>query len=212
MRSPALSEIKARKKLVESALKLFSQKGYHAVSVREIAKASGQNIAMVSYYFGGKEGLYQAILQEYISAATTEIKKVFLAKPTVEMTSASFRDGIRSVIAVMVEMKLKNPEVVVLLQREKLNGLPFAKEMHKQYISPLTEQVVERFKLAEKKKIIRPGMNHLVFMGLLIEAIYGFLIAVQTGNSPFKGDYKFPRDKEKFTEFITDLFLEGIMK
>lgn len=52
-----------RLKLVETAAPLFAKKGFAAVSVRELAQAAGANVAAVSYHFGGKEGLYQAVLE-----------------------------------------------------------------------------------------------------------------------------------------------------
>jgi TetR/AcrR family transcriptional regulator len=51
-------------KLIDAATPLFARKGFAAVSVRELAVAAGVNIAAVSYYFRGKEGLYQAVLEE----------------------------------------------------------------------------------------------------------------------------------------------------
>ena len=36
----------------------------NGVSVRELASAAGVNLSMISYYFGGKEGLYAEILKE----------------------------------------------------------------------------------------------------------------------------------------------------
>ena len=55
-------ESSARFRLLEEAQKLFALKGLFGVSVREIAKSAGVNAAMISYYFGGKEGLYREIL------------------------------------------------------------------------------------------------------------------------------------------------------
>ncbi len=45
--------------ILVNAIQLFSQKGYEGVSVREIAEASDCNLAAISYYFGGKEKLYE---------------------------------------------------------------------------------------------------------------------------------------------------------
>jgi AcrR family transcriptional regulator len=42
---------------------LFSQKGFDGTSTREIAAKSGCNMALISHYFGSKEGLLTAILQ-----------------------------------------------------------------------------------------------------------------------------------------------------
>ena len=56
-----------KSKLIEAAIPLFPQKGYAGVSIREIADAAGVNSASISYYFGGKEGLYEAVLESIFS-------------------------------------------------------------------------------------------------------------------------------------------------
>jgi len=50
-------------KIMTAAAPLFAQKGFAAVSVKELAEAAEVNIALISYYFGGKEKLYAAILE-----------------------------------------------------------------------------------------------------------------------------------------------------
>lgn len=53
-----------RSRLMEVATELFARKGFYGVSIRELAQAAGASISMISYHFGGKEGLYAAVLQE----------------------------------------------------------------------------------------------------------------------------------------------------
>jgi AcrR family transcriptional regulator len=55
----------ARQKLLFAAVELFAEHGYEGASTREIAAAAKQNIAAISYYFGDKEGLYAAVLEEF---------------------------------------------------------------------------------------------------------------------------------------------------
>jgi len=47
--------------LIETAERLFATKGFEGTSVRDIAQEAGINIAMISYYFGSKEKLLEAI-------------------------------------------------------------------------------------------------------------------------------------------------------
>jgi AcrR family transcriptional regulator len=62
-----------QERLLKSALKLFSQKGY-AASIREIAEDSGTTLPSIYYYFGNKEGLYVALLQKHLSAFDSVVK------------------------------------------------------------------------------------------------------------------------------------------
>jgi TetR/AcrR family transcriptional regulator len=56
-----------RNKLISIATRLFAERGLHGVSIRELSKAAGVSISMISYHFGGKEGLYSSVLQEQFS-------------------------------------------------------------------------------------------------------------------------------------------------
>lgn len=52
-----------RKTIQSEAAKLFVQKGYHATTIRQVAKAAGVNSAMISYYFKSKELLLLSIFE-----------------------------------------------------------------------------------------------------------------------------------------------------
>lgn len=49
--------------IIQSATKLFSAKGFEGTSVRDIARDAGVNVAMISYYFGSKEKLFEALVE-----------------------------------------------------------------------------------------------------------------------------------------------------
>jgi AcrR family transcriptional regulator len=51
----------SREKLIASAERLFADRGFNGVSVRDIANAAGVNSALVGYYFRGKEGLLSEV-------------------------------------------------------------------------------------------------------------------------------------------------------
>lgn len=55
-------ENSTRMDLIEAAGRLFAQKGYAGVSVREICKQAGTNSAAVNYHFGGKKPLFLHVL------------------------------------------------------------------------------------------------------------------------------------------------------
>lgn len=47
--------------IMEAAEKLFAARGFDGTSVRDIAEVAGVNLAMISYYFGSKEKLFEAM-------------------------------------------------------------------------------------------------------------------------------------------------------
>lgn len=50
-----------REQILNAAEVLFAQKGFKATTLKDVSLASGENSALVSYYFGGKEGLRHQI-------------------------------------------------------------------------------------------------------------------------------------------------------
>lgn len=68
---------KSKQRILNSATKLFAQKGYDGVGIREICKEANANICMVSYFWGGKEELYKGIVDNLIEKQN-EYAKTFL--------------------------------------------------------------------------------------------------------------------------------------
>lgn len=60
------SEDHVKRRILQATKKLAATKGFEAASVREICKEAKANISLVSYYYGGKEPLFEAMLQEFI--------------------------------------------------------------------------------------------------------------------------------------------------
>ena len=58
--------------IIETAEKLFADKGFDGASVRDIADEAGINVAMISYYFGSKEKLLEALFI-YRASGTSQV-------------------------------------------------------------------------------------------------------------------------------------------
>lgn len=64
---------KTKQKLIETASKVFAERGFRNARVREICQRAGVNIAAVNYHFAGKKGLYGEVLQyAFISLASED--------------------------------------------------------------------------------------------------------------------------------------------
>jgi AcrR family transcriptional regulator len=53
---------RTRQRIMDAALAEFAAKGFAGARVREIAQRAGVNAQLISYYFGGKEGLYNELM------------------------------------------------------------------------------------------------------------------------------------------------------
>jgi len=50
-----------RERLLDAAERAFAAQGFHAVSIRDITRAAGVDVALVNYYFGGKQALFEEV-------------------------------------------------------------------------------------------------------------------------------------------------------
>jgi TetR/AcrR family transcriptional regulator len=57
---------RTKRKLKDAALSEFAANGYDGARVGAIAARAGVNKQLISYYFGGKEGLYRAMQREWL--------------------------------------------------------------------------------------------------------------------------------------------------
>ena len=65
-----------REDILDVAEKLFAEQGFEAISIREISKSADINIAMVSYYFGSKEKLYEEVVNRKLISSDLIIKHI----------------------------------------------------------------------------------------------------------------------------------------
>ena len=67
----------SKARILEAATALFARKGFDGTSIREICKTAGVNLCMISYYWGGKQELYQGIIEDLLEKQL-EYSKNFL--------------------------------------------------------------------------------------------------------------------------------------
>jgi AcrR family transcriptional regulator len=54
-----------RGRILDAALELFAASGFEGASTRAIAERAGVNLPAIQYYFGSKEGLYRAVVEQF---------------------------------------------------------------------------------------------------------------------------------------------------
>lgn len=96
--------------IARSALLHFAAQGYDATSLREIAGDAGVDVALVAYRFGGKEGLWKAIVSQAARDLHTALQAAEADRAPVEW----LRHAMRSFIAYLPD----RPEVPRLLLRD----------------------------------------------------------------------------------------------
>lgn len=66
----------------EAATTLFYANSYHGTSVRDIAKEADVNPALISYYFGGKQALFETLVTDFFEGYVETIEQALKQKQT----------------------------------------------------------------------------------------------------------------------------------
>jgi TetR/AcrR family transcriptional regulator len=190
-----------RANLIAATTPLFAEKGFHGVGVRELATAAGVNLSMISYYFGGKEGLYAAILSEQF----TTLKRVAELKDMDKDPMEKFELYVRATVA----RYRKNPYLLRFYTSELTNPTPCFETIVKPAIRGVLQILVETFSEGLSHERFRAGLNPADTVLALAGMInFYFLLEPATGDLV---DHA-PEHDEKLIQHIMDIFARGILK
>jgi AcrR family transcriptional regulator len=99
----------SRRALLLAGAEVFGEKGLEGATTREIAAKAGQNIAAISYYFEGKEGLYLAIAQEIGTEMSMRLQPVVeQVEAAVHLAPDLAQALLRRLVSLMVHAVLSN--------------------------------------------------------------------------------------------------------
>jgi AcrR family transcriptional regulator len=136
--------------ILRAAQELFAARGYTTTGVREVAALAGVNSALVRRYFGSKEGLLRAAVEEFL------IINVFL-----EGDRADFGD--RSVGLLQQAEALPNPvAMMILATADPAARVLCADLLHDKIIKPLAEW------LGGPDALVRAGQLNLLWVGFMV--------------------------------------------
>ena len=129
-------DTETRARLLTAAERLFADRGFKRVTVRDICRAARANVAAVNYHFGDKLGLYREVLQSAIDAmrATNDAARQAGAGQTAE-------EQLRRYIAVFVHRVLGpgTDTVHKLINREMNDPTPALDALVEQGVRPRIE-------------------------------------------------------------------------
>lgn len=147
-----------RDRLIVSALSLFCERGYHGVSIREICHHAKANQSLISFHFGGKEGLLETIFEGMVSKKFSEVENILYNVENEE----EFKVRLTLFFKTYVEFYLENSEVVSLYMDQLERGHPYAIKIFPQTFKRLWNGLVSFIQLAKDKGIVDPQIDSKV--------------------------------------------------
>ena len=105
---PACNDAGGADALLRSARNAFAKSGYEATSVREIARASGVDPALVAHHFGSKEALWIAVVEQIADEAAPMISKTAALR---EVADSTPRARVEKAVSVLIDQVFLTPDV-----------------------------------------------------------------------------------------------------
>ena len=142
-----------REAILKAATKIFAKHGFSGGRIEEISRAAKSYDRMIYYYFGSKEGLFIAVLEDMY-------RRFNDAETALDLSSEHPVESLTAVIRFMWTFYQRNPEFITLLNDENLHrGKHIAKSLRaREYSSPAI-QVLERvLEAGARKKVFRSGL------------------------------------------------------
>jgi len=202
-RPPANPDQTVRQQLLAAARGLFAQQGYDAISIRQVAESAAVNPAMIHYYFGSKQGLYEAMLTDTFTPLIERLSMVLTA-------GADDADALRNFFSLYMHTLGANPWMPPLILREvvaeggRLRGW-FIQQFASKGGGMLT-RLIEREQVAGR---IRPDADpSLTALSMVSLAVFPF-VAMPVTREVFgmrvKTDYL-----DRLVEHTQRVFLQGV--
>lgn len=198
---------KTRDLILGHATRLFANQGFAGTSVRDIVEAAGVNVSLVSYHFGGKDGLYR----ECLLAAGNE--RLQITQST--LTAPNSARDVRAKIELFVERSLASLAADIDRQRLVAAELDRAAdnfdELLKAVFLKVHETTSEFFAIARKKGYTRPDFEPKALAAMLrgliinetrLERVKNKLLALSITDETHRKDC---------ARHISGLFLDGAL-
>lgn len=151
-----------RAKILAGAKKLFSTQGFNATTVRQICEEAGANVALVSYYFGGKEKVFYALFDDF-----------FPGPDAIREFEPLMNDPVRALVEMIKQVNLfrmSDPELVNIMEQEILMRSP-RMEYIQSRVMPVWQKLKEVLELGR-----RQGIFHFRSLDTTLMSVLGTIM------------------------------------
>ncbi len=190
--------------ILQSAKVVFSKFGFDGASLKVIAEASRTNVALVSYYFGGKEGLYKACLEEFGKNRRTAMHSILSAPHS----GADFQSKLRLWMESFFQANLEDPDMVRILHREMVEEIRVGKAVFEKYFLQIFSELVSFLEHSRELGFIREDVDSYFAASFLMSAM-GDTVRIDPIRKKF---HRKTLGSEKFRNALVEQFLSFFTK
>ncbi len=187
--------------ILEAAGALFSEQGFDAVSLRQVAERAGVSKANIIHHFGSKEGLYHAVLRGAVARCDALLESLAEREEEPLQRLRSYtRENLRQMFA--------HPEAYRLLLREILeHGRERGSELAARVVGESFGRLVALVREGQEAGRLRRGPDPAL-MAIVLVACKVFLFQAG-GVLRHLPDAEIARDPDRCMEAMMELLLEG---
>jgi len=165
---PSLKKpVMAREALLRSALTVFSQKGFDAASVREIAAGGGVDSALIRHHFGSKLELWQAVV-DFLADKSQRRRDQLVA--TVTDKHLETRELLTLFIESFLEGSAEVPEMGMFISHEATSDGERIAYIVERLIRPLYNELLPIVKAGIAEGVLA-AQNPKLFFFMLVHAV-----------------------------------------
>ena len=201
----ALAAQATRGSILRAATKVFAKHGYAGGRIEQISRAAKSYDRMIYYYFGSKEGLFIAVLEEMYRRFNEAESKLVLG-------TAAPAEALQAVIRFMWGYYQKNPEFITLLNTENLHrGKHISKSLRaSEYSSQAVSVLGEVLTRGAQQKLFRDDVSARDVY-LMIAALAYFYLSNRFTLSAFLGEeLETPAALAHWEAFLIDSVLRTV--
>lgn len=136
----------AKERLLEAGIKIFAQSGFEGASTRMLVKEANVNISAIPYYFGGKDGLYEAVMRHIVATVLKERGETIIelrrALEGTALTQAQAKNLLSGFISSFSEFLLSERASLNMAQiiiREQMRPSPVFEILYEEMMRPMHE-------------------------------------------------------------------------
>ncbi|RMG74959.1 MAG: DUF1956 domain-containing protein [Nitrospirae bacterium] len=166
-----------RDRILDTAERLFAEKGYDGVSIREITSEAKSNVASINYYFGNKKGLYLAVFKERMIERARKVQASFWKE--IELyENPSAETIIRSLARAFLKSPFSERERILhhkLMAREVNRPGEAFKLFHSEVLKPFYDSLISLLEPHMKRGLTK--QQKMLFVLSIMAQIINFHLA-----------------------------------
>lgn len=198
--------------ILKAAASLFAKLGLDKCSTREIAKQSDSNISLISYYFGGKEGLYKEVMRSYALEVSSNAQHLIDDMGKADLTIEMFNIYMGRFVENVINTRVNNAEMSKIFAREKLTGLPYAREVYEEIFYPLIKNFFRLVEAGQKKGFVKEDVYPPLLFILITEAVWGFYEMMECQINLSSDCKDLAINPVELKNQILSIYLRGVLK